>query len=111
MIHSSRQIKNRADAYGGYGTESERLVETAPSARIVSDNPAAPIGNESIVLNDAAREQQRALPCRLPSPVPKCYPRRGARRASFPARILSPAFPPLTNGFDKFCDGFGQFLM
>ena len=61
MIHSSRQIKNRADAYGGYGTESERLVETAPSARIVSDNPAAPIGNESIVLKDAAREQQRQV--------------------------------------------------
>lgn len=58
MIHSSRQIKTRADAYGGYGTESERLVDTAPSSRIVSDTPAAPVSSESIVLKDVGREPQ-----------------------------------------------------
>lgn len=59
MIHSSRQIKTRADAYGGYGTESERLVESAPS-RIVSETPAAPVSGDSIVLRDT-REQQRPV--------------------------------------------------
>ncbi len=26
-------------------------------------------------------------------------------------KVDVPETPPLTNGFDKFCDGFGQFLM
>ena len=57
MIHSSRQIRTKADIYGGYSTERERMIESAESTRIVSDTPAAPVSSESIVMADAYREQ------------------------------------------------------